>query len=86
LPSASAQSKLDEAISDSESYFHNALDHWRQLNLSPAFLGFANKVQGLSASVPLLVHHSHEIAELWVEAAKEADDNALRALFEFVSF
>ena len=80
------QSRLDDDISDSESSFYNALDHLRQLNLSPAFLGFANKARGLSASVPLLVHHSHEIVELWIEAAKEADDNGLTALFECVCF
>lgn len=34
--------------------------------------------------MPLLLHHSSEIVALWIEAAEKADDDALRALFEYV--
>jgi U3 small nucleolar RNA-associated protein 20 len=37
------------------SHFYASLTHWRQLNLSPAFLSFAGKAEGLSASMGMLL-------------------------------
>jgi U3 small nucleolar RNA-associated protein 20 len=73
-------------LQDNQSHFYEALEHWRQLNLSPAFVKFAGRADGLSASMPLLVHNWKEILELWLEAIKDADDEALRALLECVVF
>ncbi|KIJ57999.1 hypothetical protein HYDPIDRAFT_44676 [Hydnomerulius pinastri MD-312] len=50
----SCLSKLDHGIADNESHFYVSLQQWRQLNLSPAFVQFANKADLLSASIPLL--------------------------------
>lgn len=69
-------------MQDNESHFHEALDDWRQLNLSPAFLRFANQTDSLSASMPLLLHNWREITEFWLTALDAADDEALRALLE----
>jgi U3 small nucleolar RNA-associated protein 20 len=98
LPSALSQTIFDHDIAvgsffipppvvfnvpqDNDSHFHGALDHWRQLNLSPAFILFANQADLLSASMPLLLHHWHEIIDLWFGALEAADDEALRALLE----
>ena len=71
-------------IKDDESHFHEAIDDWRQLNLSPAFLRFANKADLLSLSMPLLLHNWREIVELWLSALEDADDEALKALLESV--
>ncbi|KAF8514623.1 armadillo-type protein [Gautieria morchelliformis] len=84
LPPASAPSRLDDDIPDSESHFNRALNQWRQLNLSPAFLHFAAQVHGLSVTVPLLLHHCDEIVDLWIDATKQADDDALRALLDLL--
>lgn len=70
---------------DNNSHFHEALDHWRQLNLSPAFLRFAGQADPLSASMPLLLHNWREITDLWTAALDASDDEALRALLEYVS-
>lgn len=67
---------------DNDSHFHEALDHWRQLNLAPSFIQFASKADGLSASMPLLLHNWREIYVLWEEALSCADDEGLRALLE----
>jgi len=71
-------------LQDNDSHFHEALDHWRQLNLAPSFIQFANKADPLSASMPLLLHNWKDIYNLWLEAFESADDEGLRALLEYV--
>ncbi|OBZ65821.1 U3 small nucleolar RNA-associated protein 20 [Grifola frondosa] len=82
VPSALDQTKFDHEIVDSDSHFHEALDHWKELNLSPAFLKFAHDSDVLSASMPLLLHNWREIMDLWFGALDAADDEALKALLE----
>lgn len=60
-----------------------SLQQWRQLNLSPSFVQFANKADPLSLSMPLLLHNWRGIVELWMSAVDAADDEALRALLEY---
>ncbi|KAH0588866.1 hypothetical protein H2248_004657 [Termitomyces sp. 'cryptogamus'] len=76
--------QLEHEISDNDSHFHFALDHWRQLNLAPSFIKFANKTDGLSASMPLLLHNWKDIYALWIEALVVADDEGLRALLDLI--
>ncbi|KAI9508385.1 hypothetical protein F5148DRAFT_1196985, partial [Russula earlei] len=80
LPPALAQSDFDQDIADDQSHFFVAIEHWRQLNLSPAFVQFAIDVADISASMPLLVHHWSDIIQLWLRAVGSADDEALVAL------
>ena len=68
---------------DNESHFYVSLQQWRQLNLSPSFIQFANKADPLSLSMPLLLHNWRGIVELWLSAVDAADDEALRALLEY---
>ncbi|KAF9479084.1 hypothetical protein BDN70DRAFT_879151 [Pholiota conissans] len=84
LPSTFKQSHLDHEVGENDSHFHEALDHWRQLNLAPSFIQFANKADGLSASMPLLLHNWRDIHALWEEAYKAADDEGLRALLDLL--
>ncbi|OCH91059.1 hypothetical protein OBBRIDRAFT_887230 [Obba rivulosa] len=82
LPSALNQTKFDQEIGDNESHFHEALVHWRELNLSPAFIDFANAAERLSASMPQLLHHWRDITDMWLTAIGVADDEAFKALFD----
>ncbi|CAA7260357.1 unnamed protein product [Cyclocybe aegerita] len=84
LPSTFKQSHLDHEVGDNESHFHEALDHWRQLNLSPSFIQFAKRADGLSASMPLLLHNWREIYTHWYESFKSADDEGLRVLLDLL--
>ena len=70
---------------DNQSHFYVSLQQWRQLNLSPAFVQFANKVDPLCVSMPLLLHNWREVTELWQAAIVTAEDEALRALLEYLS-
>ena len=84
LPSAFNQKTYDEDIGDNASHFHEALDHWRQLNLSPGFIQFANQADPMSLSMPLLLHNWRDIIEIWVTAMEGSDDEGLKALLECV--
>ncbi|KAK2463026.1 hypothetical protein APHAL10511_004681 [Amanita phalloides] len=83
IPSALHQRPLEnEDVEDNDSLFHGSLDHWRQLNLAPSFLKFANRVDSLCLSMPLLLHNWREIVNLWIEAVQHADNEGLKALLD----
>ena len=100
LPSALDPTKFDHGIDvhmlshipcrefilsqDNQSHFYVSLQQWRRLNLSPAFIQFANKVDTLSVSIPLLLHNWREVSDLWQAAVVTAEDEALRALLEYL--
>ncbi|KAG1731833.1 armadillo-type protein [Suillus paluster] len=84
LPSALDLTKFDHDIPDNESHFYLALQQWRQLNLSPAFIQFAKKVDPLSISMPLLLHNWKEIIDLWKGALDASDHEALKALLDLL--
>jgi len=74
--------KLPILLQDNESHFHDSLEHWRQLNLAPSFITFANNASPLSLSMPLLLHHWEEIVTHWERAMDSTNDEGLRALLE----
>lgn len=84
LPSALTRSNFDNDIGDDGSHFFGAIEHWRQLNLSPAFVKFAAESADISASMALLVHHWRDIIQLWLSALDNADDEALVALLDLM--
>ncbi|KAG1892884.1 uncharacterized protein F5891DRAFT_1209517 [Suillus fuscotomentosus] len=91
LPSALDLTKFDHDISDNESHFYLALQQWRQLNLSPAFIQFANKVDSLSISMPILLHNCglgfnwKDIIDWWKGALDASDNEALIALLDLLN-
>ncbi|KAI0333223.1 hypothetical protein GY45DRAFT_1319830 [Cubamyces sp. BRFM 1775] len=82
LPSALKQTKFDQELGETGSHFHEALLHWQELNLAPAFLKFARDADPLSASMPLLVHNWQELVKLWIGALDKSDDEGLKALLD----
>ncbi|KIP04980.1 hypothetical protein PHLGIDRAFT_25296 [Phlebiopsis gigantea 11061_1 CR5-6] len=84
VTSALAREQLDQDIGEQDSHFHEALDQWRELNLAPKFLEFANKVDGLSASMALLVHHWKDVVELWLDAMDSTDEEGLKPLLDLL--
>ncbi|KAL5498462.1 UTP20 [Sanghuangporus vaninii] len=83
-PSPLDRSKVDEALVDEECLFHASLSHWMQLNLSPSFISFAQKVSPLSQSLALLVHSWREVTELWLSCVRGAEDGAMKALLDLL--
>ncbi|PVG02408.1 hypothetical protein CPB86DRAFT_577131 [Serendipita vermifera] len=84
LPSPLAQTAVDDTISGNESHFKNALEQWRQLNLAPAFLQFANYAGHLSGSLPLLLHNWDGIVDYWVDAMAETDLESKQPLLDLL--
>ncbi|KAG6335501.1 hypothetical protein ID866_3590 [Astraeus odoratus] len=83
-PSSCTIASSSSYAQDTESHFYASLQQWRQLNLSPAFIRFADQADPLSVSMPLLLHNWREIVDLWLEAIHTADDEALRALLDLL--
>ncbi|KAG9124195.1 U3 snoRNP protein [Ceratobasidium sp. 392] len=81
-PSKVAPLTLEQHVEDTQSHFQVSLDQWRQLNLSPSFLAFANKVDNLSGSFAMLLHHWEEIIRLWSDTVASADEEAFKPLIE----
>ncbi|CAL1711913.1 unnamed protein product [Somion occarium] len=84
-PSALSKNQYDvelAEVADNSSHFHEALVHWRELNLTAAFTQFAYAVDGLSASMPLLLHHWQEVVKLWIGAVDRADDEGQKPLLD----
>ncbi|KAG6382181.1 armadillo-type protein [Boletus reticuloceps] len=84
LPSALDLTKFDHDIADTESHFYVSLQQWKQLNLSPSFIRFAQRADPLSLSMPLLLHNWRDIVELWMAAVDAADDEGLRTLLDLL--
>ncbi|KAF5354672.1 hypothetical protein D9756_005618 [Leucocoprinus leucothites] len=84
LPSAFTRNEFEREIGDNESHFHESLEHWKQLNLAPSFITFANHAGPLSLSMPLLLHHWKEIVGHWEAAMDSTNDEGLRALLDLM--
>ncbi|KAG8958312.1 U3 snoRNP protein [Tulasnella sp. 419] len=84
LPSATKTTLLDDEIEDTDSHFHTSIEHWKQLNLAPSFLKYANRVQRMSASMPLLLLNWEEIVKLWIETVCDCEEDALRPLLDML--
>ena len=70
---------------DSASHFREALERWRELCLSPTFIKFSKKVDPISISMPLLLHHWSEVIDAWLEAVDIGDDEGLKPVLECVA-
>ncbi|KAG8693954.1 U3 snoRNP protein [Ceratobasidium sp. 394] len=81
-PSKAVPLTSEQHVDDTQSHFQVSLEQWRQLNLSPSFISFANKVENLSGSLAMLLHHWEEIVRLWVDAIASTDEEAFKPLIE----
>ncbi|KAG8824346.1 U3 snoRNP protein, partial [Serendipita sp. 399] len=85
LPSPFASNGVEQAnIEDDQSYFYAALDHWKQLNLSPSFLRYVKVSEPLSSTLALLLHHWEEVVDLWVDAMKDGDLESKQPLLDLM--
>ncbi|KAH6910215.1 U3 snoRNP protein Utp20 [Coprinopsis sp. MPI-PUGE-AT-0042] len=84
LPSAFRNLEHETEVSENDSHFHQALEHWRQLNLAGSFIQFATKADPLSGSMALLLHHWKDVIGLWAEAMEASDDEGLLALLDLL--
>lgn len=77
---------LVRAYDDVEtSHFRASLDHWSEVNLSGNFAAFVDEVDGLSQSLPQLIHHQTHIFEALVKHIEVVDAFSLEPLLELLS-
>ncbi|KAG8773851.1 U3 snoRNP protein [Ceratobasidium sp. 428] len=81
-PSKVAPLTSEQHVEDNQSHFQVSLDQWRQLNLSPSFLAFAGRVENLSGSFAMLLHHWEELVRLWMDTVASSDEEAFKPLIE----
>ncbi|VDB91474.1 unnamed protein product, partial [Peniophora sp. CBMAI 1063] len=72
------------ALDDTDSTFRGALERWKQLCLSPAFVGFSSRVGAMCGSLRLVLHYKAEIVELWREKVGESDVEGVRPLLDLL--
>ncbi|KZV69813.1 hypothetical protein PENSPDRAFT_753100 [Peniophora sp. CONT] len=88
-PSALSSAALfDDAASldDTDSTFRGALERWKQLCLSPAFVEFASRVErgGMCGSMGLLLHYKDEVVRVWCEMVGGSDVEGVRPLLDLL--
>jgi U3 small nucleolar RNA-associated protein 20 len=71
-------------VKDDESYFREALNHWKLQSLAPAFVQFARRVDPLSDSMASLLHNWQEIVELLVNVLEMLEDEVLKPMLRCV--
>ncbi|KAF8608156.1 hypothetical protein BDV93DRAFT_486731 [Ceratobasidium sp. AG-I] len=81
-PTKVAPLTAEHNVEDTQSHFQVSLDQWRQLNLSPTFVAFANRAEPLSGSLAMLLHHWEEIVQIWVDAVASSDEEGSKPLIE----
>jgi hypothetical protein len=69
-------------LQENQSSFNEALNHWRELNLTTTFINFAGQTNGISRSMALLLHHWKEVVDFWLAAMSKADDESFRPLLK----
>lgn len=65
-----------------ESYFIEALNKWRELNLTTSFSTFLNNVHGRADSLAQVVHHQQFLLDEIIRAISSSDSLSSTALLE----
>ncbi|EDQ86381.1 uncharacterized protein MONBRDRAFT_11008 [Monosiga brevicollis MX1] len=73
---------FEEVTEDTTTFFDEALDKWRELNLTSHFESFTRDVRGLSGSLPLLVHHQGKLIDALLHHLTVPKSRALDALLD----
>jgi len=77
---------LDDAeLEATFSYFRDAFNEWRELNLSEGFSIFARRVASLCDSLPQVLHHSDRIMDLLIEYIEKGDKFAEEPLLSLLA-
>jgi U3 small nucleolar RNA-associated protein 20 len=75
----------DEDTTRTFSFFKSSLDRWIDTNLSDQFTKFVKDVEFLSESLPQILHHENEIADLLLNAIENGTSVSLEPLLDLIS-
>ena len=73
------------AFDEKASYFKDALDRWKDLNLSEDFVDFVRVVQPICESLPQVIHHQQKIIGTIIRHLEKRDVLSLEPLLELLA-
>ncbi|KAJ8099878.1 hypothetical protein POJ06DRAFT_301730 [Lipomyces tetrasporus] len=81
------RAKRNNDIGDkpTESFFHVALQTWKELNNSPRFVNFAQNVTPISQSLPQVLYHKAQIFNMLNDAIAEKEKFVSQALLDLLA-
>lgn len=75
---------VDDEPDEHGSFFYEALEEWKDLNMTRNFKDFAREMTPLVKSLPSIIHHKDEIVNILEKHLKVKDSLALDGLLEYV--
>jgi U3 small nucleolar RNA-associated protein 20 len=75
----------DADLSSKDSYFRSALDSWLELNLSEQFNSFSKEVDPLCDSLPQIIYHEDQIAEILISHLQRGTAVSFEPILELVA-
>lgn len=76
---------MDDEPDQHGSFFYEALDEWKDLNLTRNFRDFAKEITPLVKSLPSIIYHKEQIISILEKHLKVKDSMALDGLLEYVT-
>jgi U3 small nucleolar RNA-associated protein 20 len=75
---------VDDEPDEHGSFFYEALEEWKDLNMTRHFKDFVKEMQPLVKSLPSIIYHKEEIVNILEKHLKVKDSLALDGLLEYV--
>ena len=69
----------------SGSFFNDALEEWKELNLSAAFVRFGLDVRNYCQTLPQLLYHKDQVVELLIKNLSEANVLSLEPVLDLTT-
>lgn len=80
------RSRVDDDEPDEHgSFFYEALDEWKDLNMTRHFKDFRKEITPLVKSLPSIIHYKEEIVNILEKHIKVKDSMALDGLLDLVT-
>jgi len=72
-------------LSSSDSFLKEALDRWKDTNLSENFSNFVREVQPICGSLPQMIHHQQRVMSIITSYIEKRDDLSLEPLLDLLA-
>jgi U3 small nucleolar RNA-associated protein 20 len=77
---------VDDEPDEHGSFFYEALENWKDLNMTRNFKDFYKEITPLVKSLPSIIYHKEEIVNILEKHLKSKGSLALDGLLEYVYF
>jgi U3 small nucleolar RNA-associated protein 20 len=73
---------IDDEPDQHGSFFYEALESWKDLNMTTHFKGFAREITPLVKSLPSIIYHKDKIVDILEKHIKVKESLALDGILE----